>query len=605
MPRPTAFRIPPPRRSGRPALRAELLVASLLLLLAPTDSLALLRLDFEQTYYVHPGRQVWDFCLIRPDSVYHIFYHGILETTPHATRADTIWHATSPDLRHWNAPTVALTVAGTTWEASAIWAPDVVRDEANQRWAMAYTACDAQVNQRVALAVSDDLENWTRVPENPVVQPDSTVYKWLPTQWWSNFRDPFLYRQDDQWHMLVTALQWLGTDTGVLWHGVSDDLIDWTDAGILFANDGTDPWRVPESPQYVVRGSTHHLLFGEYDTVGISLVSGPSPAEWTMAQRVFIDYGYAPEIKQFDPDIDLFARLAPYLHPQTQLLSYAVRIDTLQVTDGGATLTVAKPHPLGAQWASWTGTSTLANPTFGDNPAFRGQTPAGTIGNSYFGSSEYYQGPLSGRGSPGTQLGDAATGSLTSHPFVITGDVMQLRVGGGDYPETCYVALVRSSDEAILYRETGGDEETMTLREWDLRPYRGDVATVRIVDAATGSFGHINVDEIVEVMDENSASPVPIGRTVLGRHSAYPNPFNPRTAVRFELLRDATVTVRVLDVRGREVWSSGARSFGAGEHRLAWNGTDRRGAALPAGTYLYALHVDGAVAGGGKLVLLK
>ncbi len=39
----------------------------------------LVRFDFEQKYFSHPQRQVWDFSIIRPDSVYHLFYHTILD----------------------------------------------------------------------------------------------------------------------------------------------------------------------------------------------------------------------------------------------------------------------------------------------------------------------------------------------------------------------------------------------------------------------------------------------------------------------------------------------------------------------------------------------
>ena len=594
-------------RRRSPLRRIPLLAAwigSALALLAPPAARALVRLDFEQRYYTHPGTQVWDFCLIRPDSVYHIFYHGIPEATPHASFADTIWHATSPDLKHWNDPAPVLEVSDSGWESAAIWAPDVVWDDGSQRWMMAYTACDGQLNQRIALAESADLSSWSKLPQNPVIEPDANQYLWNPQDWWSNFRDPFLYRAEDRWNILVTASQWLGRNTGVLYHAVSDDLLQWTDVGPLFANDGAEPWRVLESPQYLVRGTTHHLLFGEYDSVGVSLVSGESPEDWTMAERTIIDYGYAPEVKRFDEGVDLFARLAPYQNPQQSSLSYVVRIDTLRNLADGAELSVYRPHPLGDDWASWTGTSNLASPTFGDNPAFRGETPAGTIGNGYFGSAEYYQGPLSGRGAPGTRLGDAATGTLTSRPFVITGERMQLHVGGGNHPQTCYVALVRADDDEILYRETGADVETMSLREWDLAPYRGQVAYIRIVDAETGAFGHLNVDEIVELAGEAGVAPEAAPRRLSGL-SAYPNPFNPRTVIRFQLDRDSTVRLRLLDLRGRTVWDSGLRSAVAGENRIVWEGCDPIGRAAPAGSYLYCLTVDGAVAGSGKLTLLK
>ncbi len=595
-----------PLRKRQPGWHISLtLVVACLCGMLVTDAQALLRIDFEQKYFVHPGRQVWDFCVIRPDSIYHIYYHGIPEETPHATQADTIWHATSPDLKHWASPSPVLTTSSESWESTAIWAPDVVRDEENDRWIMAYTACDAQVNQRLALAESQDLDTWFKLPQNPVLEPDPSQYKWDAAQWWSNFRDPFLFRQDEQWHVLITALQWLGRDTGILYHAVSDDLINWVDEGYFFANDGPDPWRVPESPQYLVRGGFHHLLFGEYDTAGISHVSSQTPGDWTMAGRDFIDYGYAPDVKEFDPGCDIFGRLSPFQNPQSENLSYVVRFDTLLTTGDGSDFVVYKPHPLEEDWADWTGTSNLASPTFGDNPAFRGETAAGTVGNGYYGSGEYYQGPLSGRGSPGTQLGDGATGTLTGYPFVVTGDRIDLLVGGGNFPSSCYVALLRASDDAVLFTETGTGTNTMTPRSWNIRPYRGEVAYLRIVDSETAPGGRINVDEIVEIPDSASGVEERIPDPGLLIHGAYPNPFNPATQVRFRLPRDASVTLRILDLRGREIWSSSPQSFAPGENTISWRGRTHEGVPAPAGTYLYALRVDGKPAGSGKIMMVK
>ncbi|WP_348260077.1 hypothetical protein, partial [Salmonella enterica] len=85
----------PLNRPGRTSLASALALALAALLLAPAAR-ALVRFDFEQKYFVHPGRQVWDFSLVPADSLYHIFYHTILPSTPSAANGDTIWHAASP-----------------------------------------------------------------------------------------------------------------------------------------------------------------------------------------------------------------------------------------------------------------------------------------------------------------------------------------------------------------------------------------------------------------------------------------------------------------------------------------------------------------------------
>ena len=468
----------------------------------PGPAKGLVRLDFEMRYFAHPLQQVWDFSIVRPDSVYHIFYCSIPEANPHAANADTIWHATSPDLKHWDLAGPILAAGPENYDTGAMWAPDIFRDEAQDRWGIAYTGCDEGIVQRVCMAYSPDLFNWTKSPYNPTIEPDTSQYSWDPDIIWSDFRDPFLYRQDNQWHVLVTVKKILDGVTGVLYHGTSSDLKNWLDVGYFFANDGEEPNNVLESPQYHVIGDYHHLLFGEFSTHGITLLSAQQPGDWTMANRVLLDYGNAPEIDQFDTGHYIFSRIVPYLGFNDDVLSYVVRLDTLRTDPDGANPSVYKPHPLDEDWAVRTGLANLGNPTFGDGPRFRNESPAGTVGNGYYGSQEYYQGPLSGRGSPGTTLGPGATGLLESHRFIVEGQRMFLLVGGGNYPATCYVALFSAADTSVIYSETGQGQELMTHREWDLTPYQGTECFIRIVDAETGPMGYINVDEIIEIDDE-------------------------------------------------------------------------------------------------------
>ncbi len=592
-----------PRFPGSRAMLC-LLATALLALVAANEASALLRIDFEQKYFVHPHRQVWDFSIVRPDSVYHIFYHTIHDDTPHASFADTIWHATSEDLRHWDIEGPILTAGPEPHDAGAIWAPDVFRDETAGNWKILYTGNDNQMNQSICLAESPDLYNWTKSPHNPVIEPDPDQYIWSRDAWWSDFRDPFVYRENDQWHVLVTAKQMLDTATGVIYHGVSDDLINWTDVGILFQNNGVDPWRVPESPQFHFINNYFWLFFGEYDTGGLSVISTRMITNFSMDAREVFDYGYAPEIDEFDAGTHLVSRLAPYDNPIIGGISYPVRTDTIVFNLDG-TLDIYKPHPLDYEFQTRSGIACLANPTFGDNPAFRDETPVGMVGNSYFGSAEYYQGPLSGRGSPGTRLGDGSRGELTSYPFVVTGDRIELLVGGGDYPQTCFVALVDAATDQILLSESGEGQETMTPRVWDIRPYQGMTCKIFIKDDEAGVMGYINVDEIHEIIDPLSPVGMPDPRLALRHAQAAPNPFNPSTRIRFELERPMDVQLRIHDLRGRQIWASETLALDSGLQSIRWQGQDAAGRSVPAGSYLYSILAEGRVAASGKLSLVK
>ena len=71
-----------------------------------------------------------------------------------------------------------------------------------------------------------------------------------------------------------------------------------------------------------------------------------------------------------------------------------------------------------------------------------------------------------------------------------------------------------------------------------------------------------------------------------------PNPFNPRTTVRFELLRGGTVRLDVFDLEGRHVRALVGGNFAAGEHAATWDGRDDEGAAAASGVYLFQLRGD-------------
>ncbi len=71
--------------------------------------------------------------------------------------------------------------------------------------------------------------------------------------------------------------------------------------------------------------------------------------------------------------------------------------------------------------------------------------------------------------------------------------------------------------------------------------------------------------------------------------SCAPNPFNPRTGIRFELPREGRVGLRVYDLRGRLVRRLHEGLLPAGSRTLVWDGKDDRGKAMPTGVYVIGL----------------
>jgi hypothetical protein len=72
-------------------------------------------------------------------------------------------------------------------------------------------------------------------------------------------------------------------------------------------------------------------------------------------------------------------------------------------------------------------------------------------------------------------------------------------------------------------------------------------------------------------------------------HANMPNPFNPETAIRFDLPQAGSVTLEVFDVVGQKVRTLLAEEHQAGSHRALWDGTDDNGAAVSSGVYFYRM----------------
>ncbi|HOT98412.1 MAG TPA: Ig-like domain-containing protein [bacterium] len=71
----------------------------------------------------------------------------------------------------------------------------------------------------------------------------------------------------------------------------------------------------------------------------------------------------------------------------------------------------------------------------------------------------------------------------------------------------------------------------------------------------------------------------------------YPNPFNPRTSIRFELPYDKEVRLVVYDILGREVRTLYESTASAGVHALIWDGLNDDQIPVAAGVYIYRLEV--------------
>ena len=79
----------------------------------------------------------------------------------------------------------------------------------------------------------------------------------------------------------------------------------------------------------------------------------------------------------------------------------------------------------------------------------------------------------------------------------------------------------------------------------------------------------------------------------MGRN--WPNPFNPRTTIAFDLPRAGVVQLSVHDVAGRLVRVLVDETLSPGSHEAVWDGRDAAGREVGSGSYVARLAFDGKV----------
>lgn len=98
--------------------------------------------------------------------------------------------------------------------------------------------------------------------------------------------------------------------------------------------------------------------------------------------------------------------------------------------------------------------------------------------------------------------------------------------------------------------------------------------------------------------EDTGCSPAEVEEPAAGGPAArflynVPNPFHGATTIQYALGQAGWASLRIFDVAGRQVRNLTTGPVGAGTHRIAWDGTDDAGNAVPAGIYLCRLATGG------------
>jgi subtilisin family serine protease len=87
----------------------------------------------------------------------------------------------------------------------------------------------------------------------------------------------------------------------------------------------------------------------------------------------------------------------------------------------------------------------------------------------------------------------------------------------------------------------------------------------------------------------------------------FPNPFNPRTTIEYDVPAAGTVSLNIYDAVGRKISTLIDRAQAPGTYRIDWDGTDSGGMTVASGVYVYRLEVrgtDGSIARQSRAMVL-
>ena len=181
---------------------------------------------------------------------------------------------------------------------------------------------------------------------------------------------------------------------------------------------------------------------------------------------------------------------------------------------------------------------------------------------------------------------------------IVSGDLMLTGIAG-------QVRLAAELASFLSASRTDGDTLRIVLAGFTpvagggelLRVYpRGHSENARLLSAS------FNDDRIAAQAPATALPMLVPARFAL--HPNYPNPFNPRTAIPFDLPREAAVRLMVYDIAGQRLRTLLNRNLPAGHHQATWDGTDGSGKLMGSGVYLFRLRGE-SFDQVGRMLLLK
>lgn len=216
-----------------------------------------------------------------------------------------------------------------------------------------------------------------------------------------------------------------------------------------------------------------------YEDGGIAFYSSPNLKDWTYMSRID-GFNECPDLFELPIDGDPTNR-AWVVHDASgkyligQFNGNKFIPSQAEVPEG---IIIADFE--GEDYGAWI----ITGSAFGDNPA-HGTLPYQQLVSGYLGDQLV-----------NTYLdGDEPTGTANSPEFNISKDFINFLIGGGNHPGKACINLV--IDDSTVFSATGKNDEHLVWSNWDVSDYKGESAKIKIIDAVSGGWGHINIDHIM------------------------------------------------------------------------------------------------------------
>jgi hypothetical protein len=120
-------------------------------------------------------------------------------------------------------------------------------------------------------------------------------------------------------------------------------------------------------------------------------------------------------------------------------------------------------------------------------------------------------------------------------------------------------------------------------------------------DLTSHLYGPVSL--LVDYEEEPGTTPTLLTTELIG---AYPNPFNPATAIRFSISEQTEVTIAVYNILGQRVQTIVSEQlYLEGHHSVVWQGEDSTGKKAASGVYFYKMRTSDGFGKVKKLLMLQ